>query len=75
MSVEDIIKFYENETNLYRIEDVDDYCGIAHVQGVVKPNDSAKTKAQTLEAPTFLLEKSTKKKVVKNPNRKINPRK
>ena len=66
MTVEDIIKFYEDETNLYTSEDVEDYCDIAHVEDVANPSDNVKTKAKTLKAQSVVLEKSTKKKNVNN---------
>jgi hypothetical protein len=50
MTVEDIIKFYEDETNLYTFEDDDDFRDIAHVKDVSKASDNVKTKAKTLKA-------------------------
>ena len=76
MTVEDIIKFYEDESNLYTSEDADDFGDIAHVKDVASPSDNVKTKAKTLKAQSVVLKKSTKKKGVKKlTNQKIVTRK
>ena len=72
----DIIKFYEDESNLYTSEDADDFGDIAHVKDVASPSDNVKTKAKTLKAQSVVLKKSTKKKGVKKlTNQKIVTRK
>ena len=65
MSVEDIIKFYEDEKNLFTAEDLDYYCDINQVECVAKPDEFMKTKRKNIEAQKGLLKKSTKKKGAK----------
>ena len=65
MSVEDIIKFYEDDKNLFKPEDLDYYCDIKQVECVSKPPELMKTKRTNIEAQKGVLEKSTKKKGAK----------
>ena len=65
MSVEDIIKFYEDEKNLFKPEDLDYYCDIKQVECVSKPPELMKTKRTNIEAQKGVLKKSTKKKGAK----------
>ena len=62
MSVDDIIKFYEDETNLFTDKDVEKYCGIAHAEVVTKPNENLTTKAKIMKPQKIVLTKSSKKK-------------
>ena len=65
MSVEDIIKFYEDEKNLFKPEDLDYYCDIKQVECVSKPPELMKTKRTNIKAQKGVLKKSTKKKGAK----------
>ena len=62
MSVDDIIKFYEDETNLFTDKDVEKYCGIAHEEVVTKPNENLTTKAKIMKPQKIVLTNSSKKK-------------
>ena len=62
MTVEDIIKFYEDEKNLYTSEDVENYCDIGCAEGIVDPHDNVKAKPKIIKAQKIVPRKSTKKK-------------
>ena len=67
MSIEDIIKFYEDERNVYTSENIyEKYCGIIpakvdETRDVATPNKNVKTKPRS---STNGLKKSTRKKSV-----------
>ena len=58
MTVEDSIKFYEDEKNLYTSEDVENYCEIVKV--VANPNENVKTKPKIIKAQKIVLGKKYK---------------
>jgi hypothetical protein len=62
MTVEDIIKFYEDERNIYSPEDVENDCDIACVECNANPNDNGKAKPKIINAQQIVLGKNTKKK-------------
>ena len=62
MTVEDIIKFYEDKKNLYTSEDVENYCDIGCAKGIVDPHDNVKAKPKLIKAQKIVPRKSTKKK-------------
>ena len=62
MSVDDIIKFYEDETNLFKDKDIEKYSGIVHEEVVTKPNEKETTKAKNMKLQIIVPTKSSKKK-------------
>jgi hypothetical protein len=69
MTVDDIIKFYEDEKNVFTEKDLEKYCGIAHEEVVAKPNENVTTKAKIIKPQKIVLTKSTKKKLKIKPTK------
>ena len=69
MTVDDIIKFYEDEKNVFTEKDLEKYCGIAHEKVVAKPNENVTTKAKIIKPQKIVLTKSTKKKLKIKPTK------
>ena len=71
MTVDDIIKFYEDESNLFTDKDVEKYCGIAHEEVATMPNKNVTTKAKTMKPQKIVLTKVQRRSLKLNqPNRK-----
>ena len=49
MTVEDIVKFDEDETNLYTSEDVENYCEISRREDVANHNENMKAKPKIIK--------------------------
>jgi hypothetical protein len=63
MTIDEIIKFYEDEKNVFREKDLEKYCGIAYEEVVAKPNENVTTKAKSTNPHKIVLTKSTKRKI------------
>ena len=69
MSIKDIIKFYEDEKNIYTSEDIDEYCSTTLTKDNetgedTRPNKNLKAKPKSSTAKTDGLKRSTRKKIM-----------